>query len=438
MRHAKAAPLGALLVACLAASPTRAATDPVTEQAARLVREGHAAKAYTLLSPLTDANATDADFDYTLGLAALDSGHTGEAILALQRALAVRPGFAQARAEIARAYAMTGDIDTARKQFDTVAGDPTIPDPVRQRFGALVHGFDKINQPGLKVSGYGEVGTGYDSNVNAATSQSQLVIPLLSFLGPASLSSAATRQGDGFASVEAGLTLDYGFDRHSHIFASGLGSGRINFRQTAFSQAIAVATAGFAYTATNHDVLSLSGQYQRFWLGGTGYRRAAGGTVQYSHVLTSARSLSLAGQYFDIAFPTDPLRNARRYSGSLTYVDGGLLLGLQGGSEDAKATTNRNLSNGFYGARIAVEHALAKRLSIFGNGAVERREYRAPDTLFLIDRRDTQFDAAGGLRYRLTPRFIGTAQGGYTHNTSNIALNQYDRVTGTVSVRVEF
>ena len=434
----KFARFSALLAACLAASPAWAATDPVTQQATRLVREGHAAQAYALLTPLTDTNAADADFDYTLGLAALDSGHTAEAILALQRALAVRPNFAQARAEIARAYALTGDIDTARKQFDTVAGDPTIPDPVRQRFGALVHGFDKINQPGLKVSGYAEAGAGYDSNVNAATSQSQLVIPLLSFLGPATLSGAATRQGDGFGSVEGGLTVDYGFDRHSHVFVSGLGSGHINLKQTAFSQAIAVATAGYAYTASNHDVLSLSGQYQRFWLGGTGYRRAAGGTVQYSHVLAPARSLSLAGQFFDIAFPTDPLRNARRYSGSLTYVDGGLLLGLQGGSEDAKAATNRNLSNGFYGARAAAEHALAQRLSIFGNAAVERRDYRAPDTLFLLNRRDTQFDAAAGLRFRLTPRLIATTQGGYTHNTSNIALNQYDRVTGTVSVRVEF
>ncbi len=430
--------LAMLVIAGTVAVPALAAVDAVVDQATQLIRAGHPREAYALLVPLTDARAADADFDYALGLAAIDSGHTAEAIVALQRALAIRPGFAPARAEIARAYALTGDIDTARKQFDTVAGDPTIPDPVRQRFGALVQGFDKINQPGLKVSGFAEGGVGYDSNVNAATSQTQLIIPLLSFLGPAALSGAATQQGDGFATVEAGLTLDYGFDRHSHVYLSGLGSGHINFAQTAFSQAIGVATAGYSYTAANHDVMSLSGQYQYFSLGGTGYRRALGGIAQYSHVLGATRSLSLAGQFFDIMYPTDRLRDARRYSGSVTYVDGNLLLSVQGGTEDVKSAATQNLSNGFYGARIALEHRLAPRLSVFGNAAIERRDYRAPDTLFLIDRHDTQVDTTVGLRFRLTPRLIATAQGGYTHNDSNIALNQYDRATGTVSLRVEF
>lgn len=438
MSRVKPAPLGALLIACLAAPPALAATDPVTEQATRLIREKHAMEAYTLLAPLTDTHAADADFDYTLGLAALDSGHTAEAIIALQRALALRPQFGQARAEIARAYAVSGDIDTARKQFDTVAGDPTIPDPVRQRFGALVHRFDKVNRPGLVVSGYGEAGAGYDGNVNAATSQAQLVIPLLSYLGPATLSGAATRQGDGFASFEGGLSLDYGFDRHSHVFVSGLGSGHVNFHQSDFSQAIDVGTVGYAYTAANRDVLSLSGQYQRFWLGGASYRRGLGAIAQYSRALGDSRTLSLSGQFFDILYPTDRLRDARRFSGNLTYADGGFLATLEGGTEDTKAGATRNLSNYFYGARVAIEHRLDQKLALFGNGAVERRDYRAPDTLFLIDRRDTQLDLAGGLRVRLTPRLIGTAQGGYTHNFSNITLNRYDRITGTVSVRFEF
>ena len=43
-------------------------------------------------------------------------------------------GIPAARAEIARVYALSGDVDTARAQFDTVLQDPSLPDPVRQRF----------------------------------------------------------------------------------------------------------------------------------------------------------------------------------------------------------------------------------------------------------------------------------------------------------------
>src|SRR5215207_2767472 len=74
--------------------------------------------------------------------AAQDSGRFGEAIIALQRVLAVQPDNAPARAELARAYAMAGDIDTAREQFATVVDDPSLPDPVRQRFTGFVRQFD--------------------------------------------------------------------------------------------------------------------------------------------------------------------------------------------------------------------------------------------------------------------------------------------------------
>src|SRR3546814_1706558 len=76
----------------------------------------------------------DPEFDYQLGMAALDAGRYGEAVIALQRVLAVQPNNAPARAELARAYALDGDIDTARAEFATVVDDPTLPHPVHQRF----------------------------------------------------------------------------------------------------------------------------------------------------------------------------------------------------------------------------------------------------------------------------------------------------------------
>jgi Flp pilus assembly protein TadD len=89
---------------------------------------------YAALSAEAEIRAGDPAFDYRLGVTAADSGHYGEAIIAFQRVLAVQPTLAQARAELARAYALAGDIDTARAQFATVVDDPSLPDPVRQRF----------------------------------------------------------------------------------------------------------------------------------------------------------------------------------------------------------------------------------------------------------------------------------------------------------------
>src|SRR3546814_12364046 len=88
-------------------------------------------------------------------MAALDAGRYGESVIALQRVLAVQPNNAPARAELARAYALAGDIDTARAEFATVVDDPSLPDPVRQRFTGFVRQFDKqISGGGSDVSGF--------------------------------------------------------------------------------------------------------------------------------------------------------------------------------------------------------------------------------------------------------------------------------------------
>ena len=62
-----------------------------------------------MLAPEQSNAAGDPDYDYLLGIAALDSGKPNEAIFALERVLAVKPNHLQARAEIARAYFATGE-----------------------------------------------------------------------------------------------------------------------------------------------------------------------------------------------------------------------------------------------------------------------------------------------------------------------------------------
>ena len=78
--------------------------DELLDRAGNYLQAGEPARAWELLSPLNDQRAGDPEFDYLLGLAALDTGRYTEAIFALERVLAVDPNYSQARAELARAY----------------------------------------------------------------------------------------------------------------------------------------------------------------------------------------------------------------------------------------------------------------------------------------------------------------------------------------------
>ena len=74
--------------------------------------------------------------------------------------------------------------------------------------------------------------------------------------------------------------------------------------------------------------------------------------------------------------------------------------------------------------------------------SVEKREHKAADPLFLVQRDDRQVDVALGLRIPLgdwgRSKVSVRPVVSYTSNDSNIALYKYDRVTASVSLRAEF
>lgn len=432
---------GAVLGAAPAANAQqpRGNVDPVVAEAMAAQAAGNARRAYELLRPLTDARAGDADFDYALGLAAADSSHPGEAIAAFQRVLAEQPGNAQARAELARVYAMAGDIDTAKATFDTVLADPTVPDPVRQRLNRLVRDYDRrIRGGGGALGGFADAEVGYDSNVNTATSLTSITLPVFAFLGPASLTGAATRGHDGYYQLQAGLTGSTALSRQTRVYASALGSWRDNFGSDAFDQAAATGTAGIAHTAAGGDVASVSGQVQRFWLGRDGYRTSIGAIGQYSFRLNEGRALSVQAQYYRFNYDNDALRDADRFAGTLTYAGRIAFAGIGGGTERTVRGGARHLGFAFGAVQAGTEYPLAANLALLVGASAEHRDYHGADPLFLRGRIDTQLDATFGVRVALGHGISLRPRATYTRNFSNIGLYDYSRFTVAMGGRVEF
>src|SRR5436190_22058297 len=92
----------AVLACLLACCQFALAADAILQRAKKLIDENKAPQAYALLAPLQSERAGEADFDYLLALAALDSGKPAEAVFALERFLAANPDHGPARLEWAR------------------------------------------------------------------------------------------------------------------------------------------------------------------------------------------------------------------------------------------------------------------------------------------------------------------------------------------------
>ncbi|UZK67490.1 tetratricopeptide repeat protein [Sphingomonas sp. M1-B02] len=426
------------LLAGTASLPAVAQTDPVGEARA-LQGQGKAEEAYQLLKPLEGARAGDPAFDYALGVAAADSNRPGEALIALQRVLAVEPGNAPARAELARVYALMGDIDTARAEFDTVVGDPTVPDPVRERFTRLIRGFDRQIAGGAnEVTGFLDLEGGWDSNINAATDETSILLPAFAFLGPATLNGAATERGEPFVQLQGGVSASTPLGRQTRLFGSLLGSWRDNLESSFVDQGSIVGSAGVAHTLGNRDVISLAGQAQEFLLDGKSYRTSFGAIARYTMRLPGNAALSFSGDYFRLNYDNNPLADANRFGASVTYSGREIFAGIGAGREQTVRAPFDHLSNSFISAQAGGEFLVMEQLSVIGGIGIEHRNHDGVDPLFLAERKDTRFDASLGFRVLLTERVSLRPRLTYSRNESNLALYDYDRWTASAGLRFEF
>ena len=427
-----------LMLALLATS----ALGTVASTAAAQETAGQAAEAmtrYRALAAEETQRAGDPAFDYQLGIAASDAGLYGESIIAFQRVLAMQPDNAQARAELARVYALAGDIDTARSQFATVVDDPSLPDPVRQRFTGFVRQFDEqISGGGSDVSGFLQAGGGYDDNINAATELTTITIPLFAGLGPGTLGAGARAQSDEFWEVSGGVSGVLATGRQDRVFASVLGSHRDNFDSSAFDQTSLTGTAGAAHSFANRDVVSVSAQVQRFWLGDDGYRTALGAIAQYTHRLDQGQALNFSAQYNRFDYDNDPLRDADRYAVGIGLATRTMSANIIAGHEETRRQAGDTQSNSFAGASVGAEVPVGGGFAALIGAAFDLRRYDEMDPLFLTEREDERLDVSAGLKIPVLPNLFVQPKATYSRNWSNIPLYDHERWTASASLRFEF
>ena len=130
-----------------------------------LLAAGNAKQAYAELAPLQDKLTGQPEYDYLLGVSALDSGRIDEAIIAFERVLALIPNHAGAQMDIARAYYAAGSFDLAEAAFLKLrASNP--PPAAQQAIGRYLEAIQaRKHQTPAGWIGYGELGLGYDSNI---------------------------------------------------------------------------------------------------------------------------------------------------------------------------------------------------------------------------------------------------------------------------------
>jgi len=146
-------------------------TRETIKKASTMIEKGNSSGAYKLLESLEDEYAGWWEYDYILGVAALESGQANLAILALQRALAMNPRLAGAHIDLGRAYYEVNEYDSARNEFTTALGQHPNPaaEKVAKTYLSLLAPTRPKKQSRSSLNFFISSSGGYDTNANSST-----------------------------------------------------------------------------------------------------------------------------------------------------------------------------------------------------------------------------------------------------------------------------
>ncbi len=431
-----------------------AAREKLLSDAEALMNAGRSADAYALLQPSEFERSGEKRFDYLLGIAALDSGKPDKATLAFERVLAVDPNFAGARLDMARAYYQLGDLARAKTEFESVMQQNPPPEArlTIQKYLDAIHAREQAER--THIAGYFEEALGYDSNINAATSQAQIPVPAFGNL-VFTLSPSSLKTSDGYGSLAGGaevnhlINADFGLYAGADLRLRGYpGHNQFNF--------LDLAAHGGAFYNYEGEVfrLGIIGDQYRLGSNSDPNRDTSGLTAEWRHPAGPSDQMTLFGQYTQNRFVTPGMEtqdhNLALFGESWLHVvaDGrsAVFGSLFGGREAAVAgVTPLNPSGGrpdgnkaLVGLRVGTQISLSEAWDCFAGIGVQHGKYNKENVAFLTTRNDTLWDGNAGASWHWDKDWTVRPQLVVSRNQSNIAIYSFERTEISVLLRRDF
>jgi tetratricopeptide (TPR) repeat protein len=451
-------PRARLLAALALAFATQLAqADPQDLERARgLLAAGNPKQAYAELAKLEPTLAGQPEFDYLLGVAALDSGATDAAIVAFERVLAVMPNHAGAQMDLARAYYATGSFDLAEAGFTKLRG----ANPPAGAKAAIERYLEAIRERRQQVragwTGYGELGLGYDSNLTGVPTDFGAAAQQSFNLTGIEATGNAVKRKAGFVMGNVGAEYAYPLSRGWSLFGGGDLRGRAYKDESDFNLFAGEVRAGaFLNQGQDQWRFSLNGLYyqQEGAAPGdpkpTNDRTMVGGAMDWRHAIDPRNQVHLGVQLNAVRFPENRIEDFDQ-----VYLSTGWLRSFEGKGvpilylsayvtdDKAKNTfpdTDVGKSKNLFGVRSYFQYSLSDKVQLYNAlGYTWRRDKDSYARSTQVEKGKDQFgELLLGVSWVFRPACMLRTQVAYTRNQSNIDIYDFNRYEILSSIRCD-
>jgi len=413
--------------------------DVPDEELRRLLEAGEPQQAYELAEKLADAYAGDPDFDFFYGLSAMAAGFPAEASFAFERIIMSDYGTPRVRLELARSYFILGNFDSAAEEFNRILLlNP--PRNVKDKVDKFLKVI-QIQKNTLKISysGSASANGGYDSNVNSATSDSEIFSDLLN--ASVSLSEDSREQNDAFVGLGVQLNMIYPISQKKSITGGISIANHSNASSSGFDTNSLTVNGGYLFERGEARI-RIPMTLQTFFLDGEQIRNSVASGLDWSQAYNDKTQLIYFGLLTVATNPADGTKDSTSIiggSGATRTVNrwpinlmGSVYLGNDRYSEYSY------LSKTMLGARLSLTYQKVKQHQFAFNMIFQQAVHNDDDPTFAITRKDTFIDMTFLWSWILEDNLMMTSKIQYSDNHSNLQLYDYDRIQSQIGITYRF
>lgn len=399
-------------------------------------------------------------FDFFYGIAAIDAGHAGEGVLALERYLLSFPDNRSARFQLARGYYVLGEDQRARDEFQNLLADASGTEKTTaERYLDAIKAREGRYQP--SATGFLEAGLGFDSNINSGIAGGST----FSLPGGTSLvlspNSVVAKSEDTFGTIQGGLQGTYPLAPGIAAFGTAGFDGRFhstsNFNQ--FDQVNYGASGGLSFL-TDRNLYKAGIGLSEGYVDKQRYLTTTSLFGEWQHQLDQFNRFSLGGQVAGLDFHEmnvyTTLNKSARTRVEVTPTRDSTYTGLSAGwirsfnaeylpvlnaslnfGDEANRANRPDLSREIHGARLGLSLTPAPKWGAAIAAGVQDTAYKSRGA-FASSRKDQTYTVDGSLSYFYSKALSVRMEAAVTQQKSNIGLFSYDRYVVGVKARYDF
>jgi hypothetical protein len=405
-----------------------------------LVEQGKAADAYSLGAKTPELLGQPA-FDFYFGVAAIDSGHAGEGVLALERYIVNFPDNANARLELARGYFVLGEDARAHEEFDRVTKTKP-PATVQANIDRFLDAIRSRESRYSTTAGfYLEAGYGYDSNVSGGVSNSNISLPVF---GSVVVNQAGVKAGSSYSWLAVGGQVSKPIAPGLAIFGAAQADGKFNNANNLFDQNNISGAVGLTYLQ-NKNFYRATLSHSEVAVDDKRFRDVDSIAGEWHRQIDELQTVSPFVQYAQLRYTgNNQPRDADFYALGLgyrkTFIGNWqpLLTANINGAQEHDIRDRPDLGRDMYGGRLALSVTPVPKWAVAVGGTYQHSRYQGPDELLLTTRKDNYYAIDATVSYAYSRDLSIRLELLGSKNDSNLELYAYRRDMATLKVRYDF